>query len=189
MDPFIGEIRLLPYTFSPQDWYPCDGRLLAPQIYQALFSLIGNRFGGDGKTSFALPNLSNQAVLGAGQGAGLANVYAFGKKTGASGVTLTAATVPSHAHTFQGLAVTPSAATATPTPQATAQLTRATVVATNKLTQLYSTAAAADATLHPAVIGPGPTSQGIAAPHENRQPFLALRFCICVQNGIYPVRP
>ena len=189
MDAFIGEIRLLPYGFTPYGWLACDGSTLPIMSYQALYSLIGIRFGGDGKTTFNLPNLSNLAIPGSGTGAGLAINYAFGQKVGSDAVTLNATTVPPHTHVFQGLAVTASATTADHTPKATTQLTRATIAATNKVTQLYSTAAASDATLHPAVIGPGPTTQAVAAPHENRQPFLALRFCVCASEGIYPVHP
>jgi microcystin-dependent protein len=70
MDAFYGEIRLLPYSFVPQNFLPCDGRSLLIQQYSVLFSVIGNRFGGDGKTTFMLPNLNGRVVMGAGQGTG-----------------------------------------------------------------------------------------------------------------------
>lgn len=188
MDPFIGEIRLLPYIFTPDDWLPCDGQRLPIVNYQALYTLIGINFGGDAKTYFNIPNLSGLSVVGSGQGPGLSN-YNYGRTVGAPTVTLNNSSVPPHSHVVQGLAITPSTTTATHMPLATTQLTRATVAATNKLTQLYSTVAQGDATLHPSVIGPGPTSAVMASPHENRQPYLALRFCICVKNGVYPVHP
>src|SRR5262249_34952952 len=102
-DPFIAEIRIFAGTFAPTGWAFCDGQLMAISQNTALFSLLGTTYGGDGKTTFALPNLQGAVPMGRGQGPGLTN-RDLGEMGGAQAVTLTSAQMPSHNHTpFQGV--------------------------------------------------------------------------------------
>ncbi len=96
---FIGEIRLVGYTFCPRGWTEADGQLLNISQYSALFSLYGTTYGGDGRTTFGLPDLRSRVPMHVGQGAGLSS-YALGQKGGAETVTLTTNQIPSHSHTI-----------------------------------------------------------------------------------------
>ncbi len=96
-DPFIGEIRMVGFGFTPRGWAPCDGRLLPIAQYNALFALLGVTYGGDGRNTFALPNLQGRAPVNQGQSPGT-GVYALGQVGGAENVTLTANQMPAHVH-------------------------------------------------------------------------------------------
>lgn len=96
-DSFIGEIRMFAGLSAPVNWAFCNGQLLLISEYQSLYDLIGNQYGGDGKTNFALPDLQGSVVIGTGQGSGLPN-YALGDIGGSDLVTLTAAQLPTHTH-------------------------------------------------------------------------------------------
>src|SRR5262245_46307226 len=96
-EPFIGEIRVFGFNFAPLGWATCDGQLLAISQNTALFSLIGTFYGGDGQTTFGLPDLRSRVPLHQGQGPGL-SAHSLGSKTGAESVTLTAQQMPSHTH-------------------------------------------------------------------------------------------
>lgn len=102
-DPFIAEIRVVPYTFAPRGWAFCDGQLLLIPQHTALFALLGTMYGGDGRTNFRLPDLQGRVVLGAGQGPGL-SPYVQGDAVGAEAVTLTTAEMPLHTHTARAAA-------------------------------------------------------------------------------------
>jgi microcystin-dependent protein len=169
-DYYIGDIAIVGFGYATTDFLPCDGRLLPVAQYQALYALIGNTYGGGGQ-NFALPNLNGQAVVGTGQAPGLTS-YVAGQTGGLDNVTLTPTTLPSHTHTVsavtsnRGSAATPAANV--PGPGGT----------------LKPYAAAPDPTImHPAMLKP----VGGGLSHENRQPFLALNFVICV-NGLWPPR-
>ena len=97
-DQVLGEIRVFAFGFAPQTWERCDGQLLPISKYQALFALIGTTYGGDGKTSFALPDLRGRTMVHYGQGKGFTNM-SLGDSGGVSGIALTEAQLPPHAHT------------------------------------------------------------------------------------------
>jgi len=97
VEPFIGEIRYVGFNFCPRGWTSAEGQLLAISQYQALFSLYGTMYGGDGRTSFGLPDLRGRNAINAGQGPGLSN-YRMGQKGGQETVTITQANMPSHTH-------------------------------------------------------------------------------------------
>jgi len=99
MDPFLGEIRMVGFSFAPKDWALCNGQMLSIQQNTALFSLLGVRYGGDGKITFGLPNFQGSVPVGAGQGLRL-SPYAVGQIGGESTVNLTSAQVGQHAHGF-----------------------------------------------------------------------------------------
>ena len=96
-EPFVGEIRMFGFGFAPQGWAPCNGQLLPINQNQALFSLLGTTYGGDGEATFALPDLRSRVPVGQGQGPGL-SAYAEGQAGGAETVTLTATQMPGHTH-------------------------------------------------------------------------------------------
>jgi microcystin-dependent protein len=101
MDPFIGEIRLMGFPFPPKGWQFCQGQLLPINQNQALFSLLGTTYGGNGTTTFGLPDLRGRVVLGVGSGPGL-SPYIWGQQGGTEAVALTPAQMPPHGHTFTG---------------------------------------------------------------------------------------
>ena len=98
-EPFIGELRLFGCGFAPRGWSTCEGQLLPIAQNTALFSLLGTTYGGDGRTSFGLPDLRGRAPIGRGNGPGLPN-YNWGAKSGRASITLTAAEMPNHTHTI-----------------------------------------------------------------------------------------
>lgn len=169
-DPFLAEIRVFPYNFAPVGWQPCEGQLLPISQNTALFSLLGTTYGGDGRSTFALPDLRGRFPMGAGQGPGLSD-RDIGEQVGSETVSLTTAQMPQHNH---GLRATSTANTSNPSGAALAN------VATNGAA--YRTPGVLAAS------GSGLASVGGNQPHENRQPALALTFCIAMQ-GIYPPRP
>jgi microcystin-dependent protein len=183
-DPYLGEIRLMagfwPGTRQPPaNWMLCDGSLLqiADGNNTALYSLIGTTYGGDGSSTFALPDLRGRVPVNYGSGTGNNPAYELGQQFGAESVTLTDATMPSHSHS---MSVTSAAAT-TMTPDTTM-----TLGAVNP-NYLYAPKPAvtngAVFLLNPGTLAP----EGNSAAHENRQPSMAMYYIICVQ-GFYPSR-
>jgi microcystin-dependent protein len=178
--PFVAEIRIFPYNFAPVGWAVCNGQLLPISQNTALFSLLGTTYGGNGTTTFALPNLQNGAIpVGQGQGAGLSD-YDLGQSGGESSVTLINAELPAHNHGLNCTTTVATVAASEGTQLAKGQkgnlqsMTRAKVYSTNAPT----------ATLNPAT-AMGPT--GSSLPHNNMMPNLALNFCIAMQ-GVFPPR-
>src|SRR6266404_6639525 len=98
-DAFVGEIRMFGFNFAPTGWATCDGQLLPISQNTALFSLLGTFYGGDGKSTFALPNLQGSTPIGQGQSAGLSQ-YFLGEQSGSDTVTLLQAEMPAHNHNF-----------------------------------------------------------------------------------------
>src|ERR1700720_4506603 len=96
-DPFVAEIRIFPFNFAPKGWAFCDGQLMAISQNTALFSLLGTTYGGDGKSTFALPNMQGNVPMHPGQGPGL-SLYSLGETGGTDTVTLLESEIPSHAH-------------------------------------------------------------------------------------------
>lgn len=173
MDPFVGEIRIFPFNFPPTGWAFCDGQLLPIKFYTALFSLLGTTYGGDGKSTFALPNLQGKVPLQAGQGPGL-SLYDLGQEGGAESVTLLQTEIPSHSHallygTSGGWQESPEG-----------QIWKDTG---GRRGGLAYTNAAASVAMGAQAIMPSGGSQ----PHNNMQPYLTLYFCIALQ-GEYPPR-
>lgn len=170
--PFVAEIRIFPTNFATVGWAFCNGQLLPLAQNTALFSLLGTMYGGDGKTTFALPNLQGNVPLGVGQGAGLSQ-YFEGEESGSETVTLLQSEIPSHTHTLRSI-VTPATLGSG---GATSAFARSTGGKAYKV-------ANADATLasqSTAVAGSG-------LPHNNMMPYLTLNFCIALQ-GVFPPRP
>ena len=171
-EPFLAEIRIFGGNFAPVGWALCQGQILPISQYAALFSLIGTFYGGNGTSTFALPNLQGMAPMHQGQGPGL-NLYVLGETAGSETVTLTTAEVPQHTHTYKaGAGGRGEVATIPGNVNADAAA----------LTNIYG--ATSDGTLmNPGMIVPTAAS----LPHENRQPFLVLNFIIALQ-GVYPAR-
>jgi microcystin-dependent protein len=169
-DPFIAEIRVFGFNFAPTGWALCDGQLMPIAQNTALFSLLGTNFGGNGKSTFALPDLRDSFALGPGQGPGL-TPRELGERSGAANVTLRPQEMPAHSHV---LAATASATTGGPAGATLAP--PAGGAATYRIPGAM--APMADSSL-------GQT--GGDQPHENRPPYLALNFCIALQ-GVYPPR-
>lgn len=175
-EPFIGEIRLFTYNFIPDGWLACEGQILNINQYQPLFTVIGSRYGGDGQTTFKLPDLRNQVPIHQGQGSGLTNRM-IASSGGEVSVTLTGDHIPSHNHTVSCIGI-PDAASMTTNP--------ANGVWTNVNTKLYVAPNSNDTEMAFAAIG----SAGAITPqaHSNLQPYLVLMFGIA-WNGMFPVNP
>ena len=172
--PFLGEIRIFGYNFAPRGWSDCSGQLLAISQNDALFSLLGTTYGGDGQTTFALPDLRGRIPVHQGQGAGLSS-YAIGQMAGTETVTLTAQQIPAHNHS---LTASTAAATAL-TPGNT--LLPAAVAGDSFYVSDVTGAMAVPMSTQSA------GSAGGSQPHENMMPTMTVRFCIAVE-GIYPSR-
>lgn len=176
--PFLGEIVILPFNFNPNGWAFCSGALLPISQNTALFSLLGTTYGGDGKSTFALPNLASRALAHEGQGPGL-GVRFLGETFGSEAVELTAAQIPVHTHGMQLYAQNdPAKRSSTPSPG------DALSVSSNAAATSFLPVGPADTTFAPNLLQPG----NPALPHSNMQPYLAMNFCIALQ-GIYPQRP
>ena len=161
-EPFLGEIRLMSFNFQPKGWAFCNGQLLPINQNQALFSLLGTTYGGNGVTTFALPNLQVRMPIG------FSSTHPQGEAGGETAHTLTAAEMPAHTHPVN--ATNLPGRTGTPAGNFFAA-------------HRGGYAEAGSAALSPSTIG----SVGGSQPHENRPPFLALNFCIALQ-GIFPSR-
>lgn len=168
-NPFVAEIRVMPYNFAPRGWARCDGQLLPISQNTALFSLIGTYYGGNGQSNFALPNLGGSFAMGQGQGPGLSD-RVLGETAGAASVTLQAQNMPSHDHALMA-GLTPSS--------------------TSPAGALMTPTAGGNAYHAPGAAAPMAAStidaSGGGQAHENRQPYQALSFCIALQ-GIFPPR-
>jgi microcystin-dependent protein len=174
MDPFVGEIRILPGNFAPRGWAECNGQLLPISQNTALFSLLGTYYGGDGKSTFALPDLQGCAAMFWGQGAGL-SLRDLGEKSGSEIVSLLITEMPSHTHTANAKV---AGGQANP-----AGLVWGTSSATKVAAFFYAPAAAAPVDMNPAALAVA----GGGQPHNNMMPYLTLNFCIALQ-GVFPPR-
>lgn len=181
-DPFIGEIRAFSFNYAPYGWALCDGTLIPIQQNQALFSILGITFGGNGQTTFGLPNLMGKVPLGCGSGPGLTS-YDWGDQIGEASVSLTTNNFPPHSH---ALAVVANA-NADQKPVANHYLSKSgnpgrsfSSVPSFQPQPSANTQLAADAVQ---IAGAAPQ----AIPHSNLQPYLPVLFCIAL-SGIYPVR-
>ena len=168
-DPFVGEVMMFAGNFAPQGWADCNGQLLPISQNDALFSLIGTTYGGDGIQTFALPDLRGRTPVHAGSGPGM-STRTLGETGGSESVTLSAAQMPSHTHTLRA-----AAAASTGTPGG------AVALAQTSGAKVYR------APSNPVTMGNGLASAGGGQPHDNRQPYLGVRFIMALE-GIYPSR-
>ena len=171
-EPFLGQVAFVPYNFVPKGWASCNGQLLPINQNQALYSLLGTTYGGNGTTNFALPDMRGRAIVHEGQMNGSSNFYQMGQTGGAESVTLITTQMPAHTHVIA--AVTGDGNQSSPTNNLPAN--------TKVLDKEYSDAAA-DTTMKPTMVHPTGGNQ----PHENRSPFLTLK-CIIATQGVYPSR-
>ena len=162
-EPFIGEIQVFPFGFAPRGWAQCNGQLLPINQNQALFSLLGTMYGGDGRTTFALPDLRGRVALGVGPG------YSQGQQAGEEAHTLSVSEMPAHTHGANASSAAPS--TSNPAGAAWANAGAS------------SYAASPNAPMAGNAVAPA----GGGQPHENRSPYLTLNFCIALV-GIFPSR-
>jgi microcystin-dependent protein len=172
--PFVAEIRVFGFNFPPTGWAFCDGQLIPLQQNTALFSLLGTSYGGDGRSTFALPNLQGSTVVGQGQSSTGTN-YFLGERGGSETVALLQSEMPFHTHDMQ--ASPDPAEQSAPGPNRS--LARSTPGSAYQTTTGSSTAYAAPEAV---------SSVGGGFPHNNMPPVLALNFCIALQ-GIFPQRP
>jgi microcystin-dependent protein len=172
-DPFIAEIRIFPFNVTPTGWARCDGQLMPIMQNTALFSLLGTTYGGDGMSTFALPDLMGRAPMHPGQGPGL-SLHDLGESGGSETVTLTAAQMPMHAH--QVIAQGAPGDTGIPTGFSPARTIGA--------MPYVPPAGAPRVAMAPDSVVPA----GAGLPHNNMQPYLTCYFCIALQ-GIFPSRP
>ena len=167
-EPFLAEVRIVAFNFAPRGWAFCDGQILPINQNQSLYSLLGTTYGGDGRTSFALPDLRGRVPIHVGASNG--NFHSEGQKSGEETHTLSAAEMPQHTHTMRGSSA--DANHPRPTSNMLAKVpSRVYHSATNKVALKAGTVA----------------NTGGGQGHENMQPYLAVNFCIALQ-GLFPSR-
>ncbi len=167
-DQFLGEIRIFPFSFAPADWAFCNGQLLPISQNDALFSLLGTYYGGNGTTTFALPNLQSRVPIHQGQGTGLSH-YALGKTGGTETVKLTHAEMPVHTHPVHADGT--AAKAADPVGHFLAR----------SAADIYAVQLHGTSVMNAKMLG----DAGGGEPHDNIQPYLVLNFCIAL-TGIFP---
>jgi microcystin-dependent protein len=168
--PFVGEIRIFGGNFNPNGWMFCDGALLPISEYETLFNLIGTTYGGDGQSTFGLPDLRGRVPIHMGTGAGI--TYQIAESGGSESVTLSTQQIASHNHPLLATNANPVASPL----NATLGVVNSSQAGAN----VYNTAAP-DTTLNPAEIQPAGGNQ----PHDNRQPYQCVNFIISL-FGIFP---
>ena len=164
--PYIGEIMPVSFSYPPRGWALCNGQLLPIAQNQALFSLLGTTYGGNGQTTFALPDLRGRAAISSGQGPGLAP-YTLGESAGSESVSLAISELPTHRHV-----VSAAAAGLSPSPVGN-------LPAVQKGHQIY--APAPGAALAADTVAP----RGGSQPHNNMQPYICINYCIAL-IGVFP---
>jgi microcystin-dependent protein len=167
-DPFVAEIRMFGFNFAPTGWAFCDGQILPLSQNTALFSLLGTTYGGDGKSTFALPDLQGSVPVHPGQGQGLSQ-YSLGQQSGSEFVTLLTSEIPLHTHVLSA--------------------SEETVNETNP-TNFFLGAGETRYAVPAAVTQLAPqdlTPAGGSLPHNNLMPYLVVNFCIALQ-GVFPPR-
>jgi len=173
MDPFVAGIRIYPFNFAPKGWAFCSGQLLPISQNTALFSLLGTTYGGDGRSTFALPNLQGSAAMHPGQGPGL-SLHDLGETAGSETVTLLQSEIPVHSHTLM----------ASTQPGEDSSPGGAEALARSVGASLYQTTTTPVVPMSANAIG----LAGGGQPHNNLMPYLTLNFCIALQ-GVFPSRP
>ena len=186
MEPFIGMIVMFGGNFAPRGWALCDGTLLSISQYQALFSILGTTYGGDGRTTFALPPMRGRVPMHAGSGPGL-TTRRLGEKSGVENVTLNTNQIPSHTH---GITITEANLNVVREDGNTAEPAGAVIANVSPDTNMaYNNASLPDATAKAGSISvaASATHTGGSQHHTNMQPYLVVNFIIALQ-GTYPSR-
>ena len=181
MTPFIGQIALFPITYAPKGWADCDGRLISITQNTALYSLLGTAYGGNGQTNFALPDLRGRAPVCFGVLPGGGN-YVIGQRAGLEGVALTADTIPIHLHRMAG---TDNPGTVNDPSNKLLAMAGGGLLAEGASGLIYDQYQPGSDQWLSDNCTPG----GGGKAHNNMQPSLVLRYCICVDGGIFPQRP
>lgn len=163
-EPFLAEVRIVGFNFAPRGWAFCDGQILPINQNQSLYSILGTTYGGDGRTSFALPDLRGRTPIHVSDG------HRLGQKSGEETHTLSGAEMPQHNHTAKASSVDGN--NVAPTGAVLANATTSTYVAPANLVNMNAGAV---------------TNVGGGQAHENMQPYLAINFCIALQ-GLFPSR-
>jgi len=174
-DPFVAEIRIFPFNFAPKGWAFCDGQLMPLSQNTALFSLLGTTYGGDGKSTFALPDMQGNAPMQQGQGKGL-SLRDLGEMSGVDNVTLLVSETPVHNHNINTHNLD-AGGLQNPAPTV--------ILAKSAQGNAYQSNVSANLTQ---LAFQALTPYGNGLPHNNMQPFLTLNFCIALQ-GVFPARP
>ncbi|MFZ0845400.1 MAG: tail fiber protein, partial [Pseudolabrys sp.] len=173
---YIAQVVLFPYTFAPRGWAFCEGQLLAIAQNQALFSIIGTTYGGNGTQNFALPSLSGRSAISSGQGTNLSN-YALGQAVGNDNVTLTVGQMAGHSHqAFSGNLSDITKVQAAP-------VAGGWMYKSEKSGHMFSDIASPQQQLNQSAL----MAAGGNQPHPNDQPFLGLHYCIALE-GVFPTR-
>jgi microcystin-dependent protein len=163
---FLGELRIMSFNFAPKGWAMCNGQQMAINTNQPLFALLGTTYGGNGQTTFALPNLQGRVAMHMGSG------FTLGQRAGEEAHTLIMSEMPAHTHTAQADVKQGNATTDNP---------NAAYLAYTTGNPMYSSGSTNMVTMYPQMV----SNYGGSQAHENRQPFLALNVCIALQ-GIFP---
>jgi len=174
-EPYLGEIRMVGFPYAPDGWANADGQTLDIESNQALYSLYGTLYGGDGRTNFKLPDFRGRVPIHEGKGPGLPS-YEMGAAGGQASVVLAASQAPAHTHPASVHANTANGDQSVPTGHYWAAIDRATPFSASQNTELNANAVQIEA------------NSGGGQPHQNMQPYLTIRFCVSL-TGIYPPRP
>ncbi|WP_186394807.1 phage tail protein [Stappia sp. TSB10GB4] len=175
-DPFVAEIRIFAGNFAPKNWAFCNGQIMPISQNTALFSLLGTTYGGDGKTTYALPDLQGRSPMQHGQGPGL-TFRALGESAGTPTVTLIQTEMPHHTHALQAVASGPFSGANSLSPEGNLLSARSGVAQ-------YTETSTPPESMAPQMVA----MQGGSSPHNNMQPYLTLNFIIALY-GIFPPRP
>lgn len=177
MDPFVAEIRIYPFNFAPKGWAFCNGQLLPISQNTALFSLLGTFYGGDGKSTFALPNLEGSVAMHTTQysGGGPFGTFDIGQSGGEDTVTLLTSEMAAHTHTMQGDADNNNSTAVSPS--------GAVPVNASPILSFSNSATPQTGLMNPSMV----SIAGGSNPHNNLMPYLTLQYCIALQ-GVYPPR-
>lgn len=170
--PYIGEVQIFGFNYAPYGWALCNGATLNISQYSTLYSLLGTAYGGNGTSTFQLPNLTTRAPCSQGTGLGLSQ-HVIGESFGEAAHTLVSNEMPVHNHSAQGFGGGGGTHAAQPT--ANAALTGSSIF------EVYNNNQQPNTTLLPTTLA----TYGGSQPHENRQPYLAVNFCIAL-SGVYP---
>ena len=190
MDASIGEIRAFAFNWTPYGWVACDGSTYQVQQFQALYAVLGNTYGGTAGQTFKVPNLQGRVMVGTGANNQTGTQYSLAQVGGVESVAITPATAPAHTHNFNaGTTLTAKTLTAETKVAGSgtsflSNLVEHVSATTNRLGQSYIPNAP-DSALSPSAITP---FVGGGAPHENRQPYLTINYCIN-WDGNFPPRP
>ncbi len=172
-EPFLAEVRIVGFNFAPRGWAFCDGQILPINQNQSLYSLLGTTYGGDGRTSFALPDMRGRTPIHVGSSNGTAHL--LGQKSGEETHMLSTAEMPQHTHGLKGSSASATQVSPTGNLLARASGTVGTIYA--------ATSASLNTDMGSGAIANAGSGQG----HDNMQPYLALNFCIALR-GLFPSR-